>query len=607
MIGTTAYLACDDRGLQIVDASDPVNPAPIGQIGTPGRAWDVPALGTIVYVADQSGGVQIVDASNATAPTIIGSIDTGYAGRMTVEGDLVFVSASYGGVIILDAADPPHPVILGSADGFGKVVDVVLIRTTAYAAVHYKGIQRLDVSDPSAPTSLGLLPSISNAITLRTKGTTLYTSDWSGGFRMYDLADPADPELVGWYNTPRYITDLEIDGDLVYASSDAYGLYVFGVSTPATPPRLGSIGIDAVAVAAADHTAYVAMIRDDRSVLDIIDASDPASLLPLGSLDLPVQARDIDVEGSVAYLALGRTGLLLVDVADAHAPVILGSYDAVDAVSVAVQSQIAYVADSEDRGMLIIDCASPTSPVLIGTTGYLGGRNYDVGVQGGLAVLADNDEGIYCFDVTDPAHPRFVSLLTPVFGLPDYRRVAVFDDFVCAVGFSFKSLLAVFDVSDPAAPVLAASIEPVGKPIDVTMQGRLAFVAGAGVEVFDLLDPYAPRWRAYLQTSYSARVAADTGRAYIADVNEGLVVAELADCPPLPGRPRRRRRHRHGRPRPVRRRLPRCQPRGRPRRERHHQLRRPRHLPRRLPHRVPPTSARTHATRQGPAPTDAGP
>ena len=52
----------------------------IGSVDTPGDAYGVTVVGTTAYVADDESGLQVIDVSNPANPQIIGSVDTpGYA------------------------------------------------------------------------------------------------------------------------------------------------------------------------------------------------------------------------------------------------------------------------------------------------------------------------------------------------------------------------------------------------------------------------------------------------------------------------------------------------------------------------------------------------
>ena len=60
MSGTTAYVADDDTGLQVIDVSDPANPTRLGGYDTSGSARGVAVAGNRVYVADYEKGLRVL-------------------------------------------------------------------------------------------------------------------------------------------------------------------------------------------------------------------------------------------------------------------------------------------------------------------------------------------------------------------------------------------------------------------------------------------------------------------------------------------------------------------------------------------------------------------
>jgi hypothetical protein len=62
-----AYVADGERGLQIIDVSNPSAPVRRGGYDTSGNALDVCVSGDLAYVAD-GYGLQIIDVSNPAAP-----------------------------------------------------------------------------------------------------------------------------------------------------------------------------------------------------------------------------------------------------------------------------------------------------------------------------------------------------------------------------------------------------------------------------------------------------------------------------------------------------------------------------------------------------------
>ena len=63
--GTVAYVTRFNKGVQIIDISDPQAPFLLSSYDTPGTAINIKLVqnDTIMYVADGSSGLQIIDIS----------------------------------------------------------------------------------------------------------------------------------------------------------------------------------------------------------------------------------------------------------------------------------------------------------------------------------------------------------------------------------------------------------------------------------------------------------------------------------------------------------------------------------------------------------------
>ena len=72
VVGTTAYVADNNSGLQVIDVSTPASPQIIGSVATPGHAYDVTVVGTTAYVADNNSGLQVIDVSNPASTAVRG-------------------------------------------------------------------------------------------------------------------------------------------------------------------------------------------------------------------------------------------------------------------------------------------------------------------------------------------------------------------------------------------------------------------------------------------------------------------------------------------------------------------------------------------------------
>jgi hypothetical protein len=118
-------------------------------------------------------------------------------------------------------------------------------------------------------------------------------------------------------------------------------------------------------------------VAENLSGLRVIDVSNPAAPVELGSFITPGFATGVEVVGGLAYVASGTYGLWVIDVSNPAAPVEIGFLDTPgSATDVAVVGGLAYVADSH-FGLRVIDVSNPAAPVEIGALGKPEGLSAD--------------------------------------------------------------------------------------------------------------------------------------------------------------------------------------------------------------------------------------
>ena len=199
------------------------------------------------------------------------------------------------------------------------------------------------------------------------------------------------PQQIACIDLPGHVEEMQIVGQLLYAVSFQNGLYV-------------------------------------------LDISDPASPVEVGSLDLPDNNTDLAVDGTTAYVIKqaapfsGGTNVFIVDVTNPAAPSLIGSVGEPSGTTedwngVAAQGGTLYV--TRRGGMQIFDVSSPPFPVAQGfwpTPGWNGNSSTDVAIIGNVAHVAVIFYSLYQIDVTNPSAP--VELSGGVVG-SDYDPVKI--------------------------------------------------------------------------------------------------------------------------------------------------------------------------------------
>jgi hypothetical protein len=272
---------------------------------------------------------------------------------------------------------------------------------------------------------------------------------------------------------------------LVVRLEDQFGNPVVGEAITATITRgQGSfVAADVVTDAHGEARFVVRAGADEEDLVVQVTAPEVAGVRPaqfltiVGELDTPAIPRDIAVAGDVAYVAGRRAGLLVIDVQEPTQPELLHTMGlkmdrsiTPEARSLALQGTRLYLGAARSARLYIVDISAPRTP------------NFAVDADGnGLAdvVLAVLD------------FPG-ITLAQTIEGLAvqGHRVYAISNTFSTDPG-----TLYVVDVQNPtASQLLSATPLPTADPSGLTGLGDLVYVAAesAGLLVFDVRDPTAP-------------------------------------------------------------------------------------------------------------------
>ena len=155
----------------------------------------------------------------------------------------------------------------------------------------------------------------------------------------------------------------------------------------------------------------------------------------------------------------------------------------------------------------MLDVSNEAEPVAAGSF-FLDGYARDVTASGSLAYAVDSPSGLYVFDLSQPGPLEPVGVLHAP-NAPHSVEVSEGSDtsgpkLLCGAG---RGNLQVYDVSDPATPVKAATFATPGRAERVALEGNLAYVADGeeGIQVVDLSAPTKPKLVGTYKTSRPAR------------------------------------------------------------------------------------------------------
>ena len=244
--GNIAYIADSFNGLRVIDVSDPTNPQQVGSYTPTGsrRAQGVYFSDPYLYVADGLG-LLILDVSDPTAPQELGFYHPpGFSVKVHPVDGYAYVADREGGLRIANVSDPSNPTHVSNyfKAGSVQVLDVVVSGSYAYVAMGGLGLRIVDISDPANPMEVGFVDTEGVAEAVQVSGSFAYLADGEDGLRVFDISNPADPQETGFYDTPApgYAKDVYLSGNYAFVGDGPRSLIlVLDISDPASPVLAG--------------------------------------------------------------------------------------------------------------------------------------------------------------------------------------------------------------------------------------------------------------------------------------------------------------------------------------------------------------------------------
>ncbi|GEL71664.1 hypothetical protein MVI01_34480 [Myxococcus virescens] len=213
-----------------------------------------------------------------------------------------------------------------------------------------------------------------------------------GGIYEFDISDPAKPQLISERTIPDAgVYDVDARGDRLLAAAASAGFHTFDISHEPFPIRdfASDPGAQAVALEAGLAVAGVGTRTSSGEVAggSLRTLSVEGPLTVQGMLDVNVQR--VRLRGTLAAVAAGHDGLVLVDVSDPCNPQQLGEIDVGGfANDVRLVGSLAYVSAGA-AGVAVVDVTAPRSPQLLHhVTGAHAGSTFAATVTPGGRVVS---------------------------------------------------------------------------------------------------------------------------------------------------------------------------------------------------------------------------
>ncbi|WP_455366246.1 LVIVD repeat-containing protein, partial [Kaarinaea lacus] len=389
------------------------------------------------------------------------------------------------------------------------------------------------------------------------------------GLALFDLsALPAISEVTHFKDVAATIR-IKVFNDKIYALTNDQRLLIF--DTPQAPYTKtvfkpgNSLKLPAPSIDFTIFDQHAVVIGPDYGIATLL-LSDPRQFL--STVPLQNEPKSLQVNKGIAYVADGKTGLIVFDAHDPQQLQWLGSHNKFDAINdVYVSGDRAFVLDHDMRVATLnisnrrlpitgsfykpahlITCfvaqedevylATKDSIEQISFPGSTHSQISNEGInQGGsrrayidnnIAYVADWFSGLHLYDISDPANIHHIAN----YHTPGSSKGVVVDNGYAFVGDDDHGLQ-IIDVRNPQQPVKVSEIMTTGLAYTLKKRGNLIYLADhrGGFHIIDVSNVKNPRLLSSYDTpgkSWAIDVVADI--AYVADDTSGLLIFDVSNA-----------------------------------------------------------------------------
>ena len=486
-----------------------------------------------------------VAQTSETVPPILSLVDQtgGYMRVVELMGDYAFVGSG-SRVLILDVSNPEDVIEVSKTLTITGIIRSISIFDDNLYVGSDRGMQIFDISDVLTPhlVSEYWFSAAYNTLVFERDNIIYAYVAANDGLHILDVTQPENYRKIGFFATSKYggtIQDMEVVGNTLYGATK--GLLILDVETPFQPSvityfRPVTSSYVAYGVAVEDDFAFLTIDRNGLFIIDVSDKWQPQQSSFYESLD----ARDVFVQGRLAYLLDSDTGMHILDVTIPSAPQKLSDYTGglQPFIQLRVRNEIAYIAVGGGY-LRLVGVGNPQQPQTISTFEKRGWAYSVRRAQNGNAqnaFVALGSDGLSVFDVADTNSMIEVAHYT---GMSFVNKAIPAGDVLYALGYATNSsVLASIDISNPRSPITLDMVPVPSKRNDLAIADGRAYVASGddGMCIIDisvpsnLSEPDCTEFASAVRSVDAAGMIAyvlDEDRLYILDVTNSSQPNEL--------------------------------------------------------------------------------
>ena len=486
------FLACGSAGVIVMQVERDGGLTYKTAIKTASAALATRLVNGVLVVATRQDGVLLYDISRATAVSLVNRLDVkapvmdidaykGYLYAVSAKKDLVvfqingfhdlvkvaeieFGSEINGisitrdclylttasGVLKYGLHDPAAPDFQQEIGGFSSAGRIYPGERDIYVT---DSSFRLSVIDPEFKNSKQPISLTSDVRAVAELGNYLYVAGSESGLLVLDRRNLSEQAFVRTINTRGNIHDIFITGHFLYIADASNGILLKDLNSPdAVYTRISPRWGQSFCV---DHDRKLLFVALGRTGVEVFDIADPGQPVPIAVWPEFVSWR-LAVAGDYLVSAQGVIGIELIDISNIRKPVVKMAIPDVHALDIVFDNHLFYIADKQ-KGLQIYAIDAPGQLRLVSTTSVPFPMNHfansaSVAVRNAVAYVANGRSGLLIVDVKHPGQPQILGSLD-IPGFSNTVRIKGEKAFVgsAAVGGQYGGI-SVVDIKKPGLP-----------------------------------------------------------------------------------------------------------------------------------------------------------
>lgn len=245
-----------------------------------------------------------------------------------------------------------------------------------------------------------------------------------------------------------------------------------------------------------------------------------------GETAIECNPRTLQSRGTYLFAACGDKGLIALDLARPSRPVMIGHFVTVgEASDLWLNQDIAYLAD-DVLGLTVVNVRDPRQMTWLGSNNKFGPARQLSAQDGHILVRGERDR-LALLDITQPGQPRLISMFDAGSAA---RSAQYFGDVTLVVD---DQGLRWWHTRNAQMPAMNSAGSNLGGSRRVEIRDNIAYVADwfSGLHLYDISNPLAPRHLSGLHTPGSAKgVLLMDNYAFVGDDDHGLQVVDISNA-----------------------------------------------------------------------------